>query len=74
VAFLAGFVMLMLFAISVWVAIAGFGVMLGSALFVYQQLRKIGREQVAGGVSGGAIPTLLARWGQRFRGGRRTKE
>jgi hypothetical protein len=74
VAFLAGFVMLMLFAISVWVAIAGFGVMLAAALFVYQQLRKMGGEQVAGGGPGGSLPAILARWGQRFRGGRRTKE
>lgn len=76
VLFLAGFVMLMLFAISVWVAIAGFGVMLAAALFVYQQLRKIGGEQSPGGAPGGplSLPAILARWGQRFRGGRRSKE
>lgn len=76
VLFLAGFVMLMLFAISVWVAIVGFGMMLTAALFMYQQIRRMGGEQSAGGAAGGSLslPAILARWGQRFRGGRRSKE
>ncbi len=71
--FLAGFVMLMLFAVSVWVAIAGFGFMLVSALFVYDQLRRMGGEQVRAVGSGGrlSLPALLARLAERFRGERR---
>jgi hypothetical protein len=70
VLFLVGFVLLMLFAVSVWVAIVGFGVMLAAALFVYQQLRRMGRDQArAIGSSGGlSLPGILARWSQRFRG------
>jgi hypothetical protein len=68
--FVTGFVMLILFVVSVWVALIGFCVMLVSALFVYQQLRHMGREQIR------AISTsertslagLLARLTQRFRG------
>ena len=71
--FLAGFVMLMLFVVSVWVAIAGFGVMLASALFVYQQLRRMGRDQIRAVGSGGrlSLPAFLARLTQRFRGDER---
>ena len=68
--FVAGFVMLILFVVSVWVAIVGFGVMLVSALFVYQQLRHMGREQIRAVGTGGrlSLPALLARLTQRFRG------
>ena len=64
-AFIAGFVMLMLFAVSVWVAIAGFAVMLLAALVVYQQLRRIGRDQMAD-YGGGrlSIAALLSRFGR----------
>lgn len=70
VAFVAGFVMLMLFAVSVAVAIAGFGVMLVSALVVYQQLRRMGREQVRDFGEGrrSGLGSLLARLSDRFRG------
>ncbi|MGH2685592.1 MAG: DUF3040 domain-containing protein [Actinomycetota bacterium] len=68
--FVVGFVMLMLFAVSVWVAIAGFGVMLVSALFVYQQIQRMGRDQIRAVGSGGrlSLPAFLARLSQRFRG------
>jgi hypothetical protein len=68
--FLAGFVLLMLFAVSVWLAIVGFGVMLAAALFVYNELRRMGGDQArALGTSGRfSMPGLLARWSQRFRG------
>ncbi len=68
-AFIAGFVMLMLFMISLWVALAGFGVMLFSALFIYQQLRRLGNERGAGGKL--SMSDILGRMGQRFRGDRR---
>jgi hypothetical protein len=72
-AFVAGFVMLMLFMVSLWVALAGFIVMLLSALFVYQQLRRLGGDQIRGGAGGGrlSMSELLGRWSQRFRGDRR---
>jgi hypothetical protein len=72
--FLIGFLMLMLFAWSVWVAIAGFGVMLASALFVYHQLRRAGRDQLDRYQSGGplSITAALARLAERFRGRGRT--
>lgn len=68
-AFVAGFVMLMLFMVSLWIALAGFGVMLLSALFVYQQLRRLGTERVAGQGKLG-MSDFLGRLGQRFRGSR----
>jgi hypothetical protein len=68
-AFLAGFVMLLLFIVSLWIALAGFGVMLASALFVYHQLRLMGGEQIrAVGGQGPPLPAFLARLFQRFRG------
>jgi hypothetical protein len=72
-AFLAGFVMLMLFAVSVWVAVAGFAVMLGSALLIYHQLRMMGQEQVREYSRGGrfSLTGFLARLSERFRGNQR---
>jgi hypothetical protein len=69
-AFLAGFVMLMLFPISLWVAALGFGVMLVSALLVYRYLRQLGRDQVRALQQSGrfSIAGLLARFSSRFRG------
>jgi hypothetical protein len=68
--FIAGFVMLMLFMISLWVALAGFGVMLFSALFIYQQLRRLGTERMSA-QGKGSMSEILGRFGQRFRGERR---
>lgn len=70
VAFVAGFVMLMLFALSVWVAVAGFGVMLASALLVYHQLRLLGQEQLReyGRGGGSSLTSMLARITERLRG------
>lgn len=75
VLFVAGFAMLMLFAISVWVAVAGFAVMLGSALLVYQQLRRMGRDQVREYSRGGrlSLTGFLARLAERFRGDQRRR-
>lgn len=67
--FAAGFVMLMLFMISLWIALAGFGVMLLSALFVYNQLRRIARNQTAG-PGRLSMSDILGKFGQRFRGER----
>jgi hypothetical protein len=69
-AFVVGFVMLMLFVVSVWAAIAGFGIMLVSALFVWQQIQRMGGDQIRAVGSGGrlSLPAFLARLTQRFRG------
>lgn len=68
-AFVAGFVMLLLFFLAVWVAITGFAVMLASALFVYNQLRRLSQEQPAPeGAPDRSVPGLLARLAERFRG------
>ncbi len=52
-AFVVGFVLLMLFFINVWVAVMGFLLMLGSALFVYHHLKKAGRDQLRAFGEGG---------------------
>ena len=69
VAFLAGFIMLMLFPVSIWIAIAGFGLMLTAALYVYQLLKSMGRDQLAAAGSGPRLSptTFLARLAERFR-------
>lgn len=71
-AFVAGFVMLMLFMVSLWIALAGFAVMLFSALFVYHQLRRLGRDHIRGAAGGGrlSMSEILGRWSQRWSKGR----
>lgn len=68
-AFAAGFVMLMLFPVSLWIAAAGFGVMLASLLLIYRYLKQLTREQVRGLQQAGGTPMawLLARLAERFR-------
>jgi hypothetical protein len=68
-AFLAGFVMLMLFPISLWIAAAGFGVMLLSALLIYRYLKQLGRDQVRAIQASGrfSIAGILTRLSGRFR-------
>ena len=67
--FLVGFVLLMLFALSIWVAVAGFVVMLGSALTVYSYLKRMGRDQLRSIERGGrlSITAALARMTERIR-------
>lgn len=69
-AFLVGFVMLMLFPISLWIAAAGFGVMLVSSLLIYRYLKQLGRDQVRAMQQSGrfSIAALLARLSGRMRG------
>jgi Flp pilus assembly protein TadB len=69
-AFCAGFVMLWLFILSVWVALAGFVVMLLSGLLVYHYLRRLGREQIQSWKRGNrfSVTGLLARMAERCRG------
>ena len=69
-AFCAGFVMLWLFIVSVWVALAGFVVMLLAGLLVYHYLKRLGRDQLQSLKRGGrySLTGLLARVAERFRG------
>ena len=69
VGFLLGFAMLMLFAISIWIAIAGFAAMLASALLVYHYLKQMGRDQLRQLDRGGrlSVTGALARMAQRMR-------
>jgi hypothetical protein len=69
-AFLVGFVMLLMFALSLWIAAAGFALMLLSALAIYRYLKQMGRDQVRALQQGGrfSLPALLARMTGRFKG------
>jgi hypothetical protein len=66
--FFVGFVMLMLFFVSLPISVAGFVVMLLSGLVIYHYLKRIGRDQLM--ARGGRFPMAgwLARLGDRFRG------
>jgi membrane protein implicated in regulation of membrane protease activity len=70
-AFCAGFVMLFLFLVSVWIALGGFAIMLLSGLVVYHYLKRLGREQIQSWKQGGgrfSLTGMLARMAERFRG------
>jgi hypothetical protein len=69
-AFLAGFLMMMAFPVSLSIAAIGFGVMLAASLVIYRYLKQLGRDQVramqqqAGRFS---VTGLLARLAGKFR-------
>ncbi|GIU96775.1 MAG: hypothetical protein KatS3mg013_0578 [Actinomycetota bacterium] len=68
-AFVLGFVMILLFVVSVWIATAGFVVMVLSALLIYRYLGRLGRDQVRAMQSSGTLTLtgLLGRIAARFR-------
>lgn len=69
-AFLVGFVMLMSFFASLYVAAAGFCVMLASSLLMYRYLKQLGRDQrraIQQQSGRFSIAGLLARLAGRFR-------
>jgi Flp pilus assembly protein TadB len=68
-AFLAGFVMLLLFVASLWVAATGFLVMVLSAVMIYRYLGQLGRDQIRAMQDEGAFSFtgLLGRIAARFR-------
>ncbi|MGQ0668589.1 MAG: DUF3040 domain-containing protein [Actinomycetota bacterium] len=68
--FVAGFIMLMLFSVSLWLSGAGFTVMLLSALLVYRYLKQLGKDQVRAIQQSGrfSLAGFLARFSGRFRG------
>ena len=67
-AFFAGLLMLMLFFVSLWIAVVGFTVMLLSGLVIYHYLKRIGRDQLL--ARGGRLPVAgwMSRLAERFRG------
>jgi ABC-type bacteriocin/lantibiotic exporter with double-glycine peptidase domain len=69
IGFVLGFVLLLLFATSVWFAVAGFVLMLVSGLVVYQYLKRMGRDQLRSqGERGGlSVTGALARLAERLR-------
>ena len=68
-AFVAGFVMLLLFVASVWLAAFGFVIMLLSAVMIYRYLGQLGRDQLRAKQAEGAlsITGLISRIAARFR-------
>jgi ABC-type bacteriocin/lantibiotic exporter with double-glycine peptidase domain len=68
-AFVLGFVLLMSFVVSVWVAVLGFVIMLASGLLVYTHLKRMGRDQLRSMERGGrlSVTAALARLAERFR-------
>jgi ABC-type bacteriocin/lantibiotic exporter with double-glycine peptidase domain len=75
-AFVAGFIMLMLFPVALWIAAIGFGVMLASALAVYRYLKQLTKEQVRAMQQSGrfSIAAILARMSGRFQGPQQPSE
>src|SRR5918997_4481463 len=69
ITFLLGFVMLMAFAVSLWIAAAGFGVMLVSSLLIYRYLKALGKDQVRAIQRSGrfGVASILTRLSGRFR-------
>src|SRR5256886_16332199 len=68
--FAGGFVLLVLFVASIWFAVAGFALMLGCGLVVYQYLKRMGRDQLRSYAERGghlSITAALAGLTERFR-------
>jgi hypothetical protein len=68
--FVVGFLTLMAFPVSIWIAAVGFGVMLAATLVIYRSLAQLGRDQVralqrSGGFSLAALLARLAGRGDR---------
>jgi Flp pilus assembly protein TadB len=68
--FVVGFLMLMLFPVSLWIAAIGFGVMLAAALLIYRYLKQLTKDQVRAMQQSGrfSIAGFLARMSGRFQG------
>jgi Protein of unknown function (DUF3040) len=68
-AFFFGFFMLMLFFVSIWIAVGGFAVMVTAAMLVYHYLKQMGKDQLRTLERGGrlSLTAALARWTDRFR-------
>ncbi len=66
--FAIGLIMLMLFLVSLWVALAGFAVMLVSGLLVYHYLKRLSREQLRNRAARSPLGSLVSRLAERLRG------
>lgn len=58
--FTAGLIMLMLFFVNLWIAAAGFALMVGCAFVFYLAIKRLGQEQLR--IS---FPALVARFARR---------
>jgi len=69
VVFLLGLVALFFFAISIWYAVLGFGMMVASALAITRYLRQLGRDQIRALQDQGrfSLAGILGRIAGRFR-------
>jgi hypothetical protein len=68
-AFILGIVLLLFFALSPWIAAAGFVIMVLSALLIYRYLGQLGRDQIRAMQEGGrlSLTGFLGRLAARFR-------
>ena len=69
VAFLFGFVLLLLINLSIWIPLIGFTIMVSSALLIYRYLGQLGRDQIRAMQEEGAfsVTGLIGRLAARFR-------
>jgi Flp pilus assembly protein TadB len=69
VAFIVGFVLLLLFVVSTWIAALGFVAMVLSAAMIYRYLGQLGRDQVRAMQQEGrfSVTGLIGRIAARFR-------
>jgi hypothetical protein len=68
VGFVLGFVLLLFFVLSIWFAVAGFGVMLASGLVVYHYMRRMGDQLLTGDrAADSSLTGVLARLAERLR-------
>jgi membrane protein implicated in regulation of membrane protease activity len=69
VAFLVGFVLLLLINLSIWIPLIGFTIMVSSALLIYRYLGQLGRDQIRAMQEEGAfsVTGLIGRLAARFR-------
>ncbi|SRR6266542_3479356 len=66
--FFTGLVMLLLFFVSLWIAVVGFTLMLLSGLVISHYVKRIGRDQLLAHGGRLPVPRWLARVAERFRG------
>ena len=68
-AFVVGFLLILLFVVSPWIAALGFVVMVLSALLIYRYLGQLGRDQVRAMQQEGrlSVTGLVGRIAARFR-------
>ena len=70
VGFVLGFLVFLFFFFNIWYAVAGFALMLASALLAYHYLKRMGRDQLRSYAERGghfSVTAALARWAERIR-------